>query len=83
VFLASPGRRGLRGHKGASRRCLGIPFAGRLDDIGEDGMSLVSNIINMYKAGDSHTEVLAASIRHHGSFYAIIGNRHGHHHSAV
>jgi transaldolase len=39
------------------------PFAGRLDDIGENGMGLVANIFNMYKAGDGHTQVLAASIR--------------------
>jgi transaldolase len=39
------------------------PFAGRLDDIGENGMSLVNNIVKMYEAGDGHTQVLAASIR--------------------
>ena len=39
------------------------PFIGRLDDIGEYGMSLIANIRRMYKAGDGHTEVLAASVR--------------------
>jgi transaldolase len=39
------------------------PFAGRLDDKGEDGMTLIDNIVKMYKSGDGHTEVLAASIR--------------------
>ena len=39
------------------------PFAGRLDDIGENGMTLVDNILKMYRDGDGHTEVLAASIR--------------------
>ncbi len=39
------------------------PFIGRLDDRGENGMSLIKNIINMYQDGDGHVEVLAASIR--------------------
>lgn len=39
------------------------PFVGRLDDIGENGMSLVENILKKYKKGDRHVEVLAASIR--------------------
>jgi transaldolase len=39
------------------------PFAGRLDDRGEDGMDLVRNIKKMYERGDGHVHVLAASIR--------------------
>ena len=39
------------------------PFVGRLDDRGENGMDLIKNIIDMYKEGDGHVEVLAASIR--------------------
>jgi transaldolase len=39
------------------------PFIGRLDDIGQNGMDLVSNIKRMYRAGDGHVRVLAASIR--------------------
>jgi len=39
------------------------PFVGRLDDIDENGMSLIDNIIKMYKSGDGHVQVLAASIR--------------------
>lgn len=39
------------------------PFVGRLDDRGEDGMSLVKNIIEMYQSGDGHVEVLVASVR--------------------
>lgn len=39
------------------------PFVGRLDDIGENGMALIANIVNMYKAGDGHSEVLSASVR--------------------
>ena len=42
------------------------PFVGRLDDIGENGMRLVKEIVNVFKSyPDSiKTEVLAASIRH-------------------
>lgn len=39
------------------------PFVGRLDDRGENGMDLIKNIIAMYKKGDGHVDVLAASIR--------------------
>ena len=39
------------------------PFVGRLDDRGEDGMELVSNIKRMYARSDGHVHVLAASIR--------------------
>lgn len=40
------------------------PFVGRLDDIGEDGMMLVSDIVHIYKNYGFKTQVLAASIRH-------------------
>lgn len=40
------------------------PFIGRLDDISEDGMDLISDIVKMYKNYGFKTEVLAASIRH-------------------
>jgi len=39
------------------------PFIGRLDDKGENGMDLISNILRMYKLGDGHVEVLTASVR--------------------
>ncbi len=39
------------------------PFAGRLDDLGLNGMDVIGNIGRMYQAGDDHTETLAASIR--------------------
>jgi len=39
------------------------PFVGRLDDLGENGMELIKNSIDMYKVGDGHTEVLVASVR--------------------
>ena len=41
------------------------PFVGRLDDIGQDGMQLVKDIVDVFKNyPDLHTEVIAASIRH-------------------
>ena len=40
------------------------PFLGRLDDRGENGIDLVKNIKTMYRHGDGHVHVLAASIRH-------------------
>lgn len=44
------------------------PFAGRLDDLGRNGMDLIANILKMYRSGDQHTEVLAASIRNQQQF---------------
>jgi transaldolase len=41
------------------------PFVGRLDDIGSDGMDLISDIIQIYRSYDAiTTEVLVASVRH-------------------
>lgn len=40
------------------------PFIGRLDDIAEDGMSLIAEIMEMYGNYGFATEVLVASIRH-------------------
>jgi transaldolase len=40
------------------------PFVGRLDDISTDGMELVKQIIEIYRAYDYKTEVLVASVRH-------------------
>ncbi|MGE0566002.1 MAG: fructose-6-phosphate aldolase [Alphaproteobacteria bacterium] len=41
------------------------PFVGRLDDIGTDGMGLIRDIVQIYKAYPAiKTEVLVASIRH-------------------
>jgi transaldolase len=39
------------------------PFIGRLDDKGENGMDLISNVLKMYGKGDGHVEVLTASVR--------------------
>lgn len=40
------------------------PFLGRLDDIGQNGMELLAEIIEIYDNYGWKTEVLAASIRH-------------------
>ena len=40
------------------------PFVGRLDDIGNDGMLLVKDIVDVFKHYQLSTEVIAASIRH-------------------
>jgi transaldolase len=39
------------------------PFVGRLDDRGQNGVDLISNIKRMYAQGDGHVLLLAASIR--------------------
>lgn len=39
------------------------PFVGRLDDIGQDGMAMVNEIVEMYHNYDFSTEVLVASVR--------------------
>ncbi|MBP7065301.1 fructose-6-phosphate aldolase [Ferrovibrio sp.] len=41
------------------------PFVGRLDDIGQDGMGLIADIVQIYaNYTDFKTEVLVASVRH-------------------
>lgn len=40
------------------------PFLGRLDDIGENGLDLLADIVEIYSNYAWPTEVLAASIRH-------------------
>jgi len=40
------------------------PFVGRLDDIGHDGMQLISDIVKVFDHFKVTTQVLAASIRH-------------------
>ncbi len=39
------------------------PFVGRLDDIGQDGMALVRDIVQIYKNYNFPTEVIVASVR--------------------
>jgi len=40
------------------------PFLGRLDDISADGLGLLREIMEIYRAYDYKTQVLAASLRH-------------------
>jgi len=53
------------------------PFLGRLDDIGENGLVLLSDIVEIYGNYSWPTEVLAASIRH--PIHAIEAARMGAH----
>ena len=39
------------------------PFIGRLDDIGQDGVSLVADMVEVFRAYELGTEIIAASIR--------------------
>ena len=51
------------------------PFLGRLDDIGQEGLNLIVEIIDIFNAGGFDTEIIAASIRNpiHVSACAAIG----------
>ena len=40
------------------------PFVGRLDDINQDGISLIREIAHVFKTHNLKTEILSASIRH-------------------
>ena len=40
------------------------PFVGRLDDISEDGMQLISDIVDIFMNYDYETEIIVASVRH-------------------
>ncbi len=40
------------------------PFLGRLDDISQDGLALLRDILQIYRAHNFSTQVLAASLRH-------------------
>jgi transaldolase len=44
------------------------PFVGRLDDIGDDGMQLIADIVEIFRnyRATLQTEVLVASVRHPG-----------------
>lgn len=48
------------------------PFVGRLDDRGENGMSFIKNVIQMYQTSDHHVEVLTASVRTLDHFIAAL-----------
>ena len=59
IFTANQGL--LAAKAGAS---LLSPFVGRLDDINEDGMTVVRELVTIIDTYDLDAEVLAASIRH-------------------
>jgi len=40
------------------------PFVCRLDDVSEDGMQLISDIVDIYQNFEYTTEIIVASIRH-------------------
>ena len=40
------------------------PFIGRLDDVGQDGMQLIQEVVEIYDHYDFETQVLVASVRH-------------------
>ena len=40
------------------------PFVGRLDDIGQDGMGLIADTVQIYRNYNFATQVLVASVRH-------------------
>lgn len=40
------------------------PFVGRLDDVGQDGMVLIEEILEIFAQYDFDTQVLVASVRH-------------------
>lgn len=61
TLVFSPGQALLAAKAGAS---YVSPFIGRLDDISTDGLSLISEIREIYDNYAFETEILAASIRH-------------------
>lgn len=52
------------------------PFVGRLDDVGQDGISLIEEISRIFFQYELKTEIIAASIRHplHVTQAAIAGS---------
>ncbi|MEO6509034.1 MAG: transaldolase family protein [Patescibacteria group bacterium] len=64
VFSQEQGAAVYSATRGAQKGAVFLsPFIGRLDDLDQNGMDLIKNIIQMYKTGDGHVEVLTASIR--------------------
>lgn len=52
------------------------PFIGRIDDMGQDGMQVLQETLEIFERYRFHTEVIAASIRHplHVTQAAIMGS---------
>jgi transaldolase len=64
--------------KGTKQPAYVSPFVGRLDDLGQNGMDVVRNIKQMFRKGDGHVLVLAASIRSPRAEFTVpipLGNR--------
>ncbi|HEY8416241.1 MAG TPA: fructose-6-phosphate aldolase [Thermaerobacter sp.] len=61
TLVFQPGQALLAARAGAA---FVSPFVGRLDDIGEDGIALVADVVEIFRAQGISTQVLAASIRH-------------------
>lgn len=61
TLIFSAGQALLAAKNGAS---FVSPFVGRLDDISEDGMELISEIVAIYRNYNFDTKVLVASVRH-------------------
>lgn len=51
------------------------PFIGRIDDIGNDGMNVLADILEIFRNYNIKTEIIAASIRHpeHVRQVALLG----------
>lgn len=60
TLVFSPAQALLAAKAGAT---YASPFVGRLDDIAEDGMSLIAQIVRIYQNYDFPTQVLVASVR--------------------
>ena len=61
TLIFSPNQALLAAKAGAS---YVSPFIGRLDDIGEVGMDVIRDVVQIFKNYDYGTEVLVASVRH-------------------
>lgn len=51
------------------------PFVGRLDDIGQNGMDLIAEVVEIFKTNNIETQIIVASVRNpiHVSQAAILG----------
>ena len=51
------------------------PFVGRLDDIGQNGMDLIAEVVEIFNANNIETQIIVASVRNpiHVSQAATIG----------
>ena len=61
TLVFSPSQGLLAARAGAS---FVSPFVGRMDDIGNSGMEIVKDMVEIYKNYDIDTEIIVASVRH-------------------